>query len=127
MAAERGRGRPPTTVPPPFDPEQFARESELAFKAVPAVTRPAPAPGPDQGATGEAPSAPPLNKRVTLTVPLSDLAWFDLPAPAQALAAAIDGKMTLMELLELLGASDPPVGFEAVAQLQDAGFLRYED
>ena len=119
MAADGGGGRTPTTVPPPFDPEEFARQSELDLRVAPLGKV-------DPHATEEVPTAPPLNKRVSLNVPLSDLAWFEISEAAQALAARIDGKKTLMELLELMEGATPPVGLEAVAELQDAGVLRYE-
>jgi hypothetical protein len=114
MAGSGNRGgRTPTTVPPPFDPEEFARNSELALRTVPAS---------DTRSTAELPTAPPLNKRVSLNVPASELAWFDLSEQALALAATMDGSKTLTELLE-----SPDFGIEAVSQLHDAGLLTYDE
>jgi hypothetical protein len=116
-----GNGRAPTTAPPPFDPEQYARDSELAMRTV----RPANLGKRDDGrSTAELPSAPPLNKRVRMNVATSELAWFDLSEAALAIAQRIDGSTTLLELME--GA--PPDGaVEAVAQLHEAGLLEYEE
>jgi hypothetical protein len=105
------------TVPPPFDPEQFARDSELSVVRA----------RPDAHETDEVPSPPPLNKRVSLAIPITELDWFNLSDGAKAFARHINGQTTLMELLELMGAADPPAGLEAVAQLQDAGVLSYEE
>jgi hypothetical protein len=111
-----GDGKTPTTAPPPFDPEQYARDSEVALKTV-SESDPRP------HSTAEVPPAPPLNQRVRLNVPLADLAWFELSEGALALAERIDGSHTLLELLEgLAGKAD----VEAVAQLHDAGVLAYE-
>jgi hypothetical protein len=109
----RGGGRTPTTVPPPFDPEEYARDSELALRVAP--------PASDMHETAEVNTAPPLNKRVQLNVPLSELAWFDLSEDALTLAAKIDGTKTLHELMD-----SPDCGIEAVSQLHDTGLLDYE-
>lgn len=111
-----GSGKTPTTAPPPFDPEQYARDSEMALKV--ASER-----EPRHHSTAEVPPAPPLNQLVRLNVPLADLAWFDLSEGALALAERIDGTHTLLELLEGLAGT---AGVEAVAQLHDAGVLAYE-
>ena len=110
-----GGGRSPTTAPPPFDPEQYARDSEVALR----VARPV-----GSRSTAETPSPPPLNRRVHVTVPPSDLAWFDLSEVALELAGRIDGSTTLLELIE---GADSGLKLEAVAQLHDAGLLAYED
>jgi len=110
-----GGGRTPTTVPPPFDPEEYARDSELALRVASPVS--------EMHATAEMPPAPPLNKRVQLSVPESDLAWFDLSEVALTLAACLDGSRTLHELLDQL----PEIDLEAVGQLHDAGLLKFED
>jgi hypothetical protein len=109
-----GGGRTPTTVPPPFDPEEYARDSELALRVAP--------PASDMHATAEMPPAPPLNKRVQLTVPESELAWFDLSEGALTLASRMDGTKTLNELLD-----SPDHDLEGVSQLHDAGLLQFED
>jgi hypothetical protein len=109
-----GGGRTPTTVPPPFDPEEFARSSELALRVAP--------PASDTHSTAELPSAPPLNKRVSVNVPASDLAWFGLSEQALALAARMDGTKTLNDLMD-----STDFALEAVGQLHDAGLLVYEE
>ncbi len=111
-----------TTAPPPFDPEQYARDPEMAMR----TARPArlsKRPG-DGISTTEIASAPPLNKRVRINVPPSDLAWFDLTDAALALAQRIDGTTTLLELME---AASRPGEVEAIAQLHDQGLLEYEE
>lgn len=114
-------GRTPTTAPPPFDPEQYARDSEMAMR----TARPGGLEKRDDGhSTAELPEAPPLNKRVRMNVPATELAWFDLSEAALALAARIDGTKTLLEIME---AGTISGGVEAVAQLHDQGLLEYED
>ncbi len=123
MSSQGGRngGPPPTTIPPPFDPEEFARESEMAMRAAkPASTR---APPRELTSTAEQPVAPPLNRKVRVNVPLSDLAWFELSEPALALAERMDGTTTLLELMEGDSSNDM---LKAIAQLQQAGVLEYE-
>lgn len=120
MAADSGgEGKTPTTAPPPFDPEQYARDSELALRA--SSTRSTATPTSELRSTAELPSAPPLNKRVRVAVPVSDLAWFDLSEAALAMAARIDGTKTLAELID--GASE----LEVIAQLHEAGVLQYDE
>jgi hypothetical protein len=108
-----GDSKAPTTAPPPFDPEQFARESEVALRAADA---------PELLSTQKLPTAPPLDKRVRLGVPPEELAWFGLSPMAATLAGRIDGKKTLLELME---GSRSEEMLEAVAQLHDAGLLEY--
>jgi hypothetical protein len=116
-----GKGRTPTTAPPPFDPEQYARDSEMAMR----TARPEGMPQRDDGhSTAELPEAPPLNKRVRMNVPPNELAWFNLSEAAMALALRIDGTKTLLEIME---AGTIAGGVEAVAQLHDQGLLEYED
>ncbi len=114
-SGSRGGGRTPTTVPPPFDPQEFARDSELALRVADPIS--------DMHETAEMPPAPPLNKRVRLSVPESELAWFDLGAAAVALAARLDGTRTLHELLDQV----PEIGLEAVGQLHEAGLLKFDE
>ncbi len=102
-------------MPPPFDPEEYARDSELAIRV--------PRPETDLHSTAEMGAAPPLNKRVSIKVPMSDLAWFELSEAAVSLAAQIDGTKTISELLE----AAPTVNLEAVGQLHDAGVLAFDD
>lgn len=110
-----GGKRVPTTVPPPFDPEEYARDSELALRAVP--------PASDLRSTAEMSAAPPLNKRVSINVPMSDLAWFDLSEAALSLAERIDGTKTISELME----AAPAASLDAVGQLHDAGVLAFDE
>jgi hypothetical protein len=107
--------RPPTTAPPPFDPEEYARSSESALTAAS-----------DFKLTAEVPSPPPLNKRVRINVPASDLAWFDLSADACALAERLDGTTTLLDMLEQPGAPESDF-LRIVAELHDARLLVYDD
>ena len=115
-----GNGRSPTTAPPPFDPEQYARDSEMAMRTVRPVQL---VRLDDSKSTAEIVSAPPLNKRARINVPASDLAWFDLTEAALAMAQRIDGSKTLLELME---AAAVPGDVEAIAQLHDQGLLEYE-
>jgi hypothetical protein len=116
-----GDGRTPTTAPPPFDPQQFARDAELAISTV----RPANVPLDESGrSTAEVPEGPPLHKRVRINVPAAELAWFDLSEAAVALAALIDGTKTLLEIIE---GGTIAGGVEAVAQLHGHGLLDFED
>jgi hypothetical protein len=129
MAAQRGGGRTPTTAPPLFDPEAFARESEEALK-IPASTPTLVPPRPSRSeprATKRVHAVPPLNARVALTVPVTDLAWFDLSEGALAIAAEVDGEKTLLELLDLMAERTPPAGLAEVGELQDADVLRYDE
>ena len=66
---------------------------------------------------------PPLNKRVRMSVPAADLAWFDLSDAAMAMAGKIDGTKTLLELME--GEKSDGL-LQVVAELHDAGVLAYE-
>lgn len=105
----------PPTAPPPFDPEEYARSSESALTVAS-----------DFKLTAQIPTPPPLNKRVRINVPLSDLAWFELSAEAGALAERLDGTHTLLDLMEQPGT--PAEGLlHAVAELHDARLLAYDD
>ena len=107
-----GAGTGPTTAPPPFDPEQYARDSEVSLPAGSPVAAGVP--------TREVPSPPPLNRPVALRVPLADLPWFDLSDAALALAGRLDGTRTLHDLIE---GGPEEASLEAMAQLHDAGLL----
>ncbi len=95
-----------STVRPPFDPLQFARESESNVRigeTDPPSKRPtAPAP----------PGIPPYQAGVTsgtmaslgsvgldtvpaLAIAQDDLSWFELPQPAAKLVAEVDGRITI--------------------------------
>ena len=86
-----GDSKTPTTVPPPFDPEQFAKESEVAPRS---------GDGPELLSTQKLPTAPLLDKRVRLGVPVEELAWFGLSPMAARLAERMDGSKTLLELMD---------------------------
>jgi hypothetical protein len=103
----------PTTAPPPFDPEEFAKSSESALRVAS-----------DYRMTTEVCTPPPLNKRVRLAVPEADLAWFEMSPEAKALVGRIDGTQTLMEMME---AVPSPEFLRAVAELHDAKLLAYEE
>jgi hypothetical protein len=103
----------PTTAPPPFDPEEFARSSESALRVAS-----------DYKMTTQVSTPPPLNKRVRLAVPEADLAWFEMSDEAKALLGRIDGKTTLLELMEAIPS---PEFLRAVAELHDARLLAYEE
>jgi hypothetical protein len=106
------KGTGASTVPPPFDPEQYARDSDAAVRAVSDHTK-----------TRQL-APPPLNKRVRVAEGAEgDLAWFELSADATALLARIDGTKTLLELME---GSPSTELLRAVAELHDAHLLVYE-
>lgn len=103
----------PSTAPPPFDPEEYARESDAAIAAAS-----------DFKVTTKRIVAPPLNKKVRLAVPESDLDWFELSDVARAFLRQFDGTKTLLELME--GNPSPDL-LRVVAQLHDARVFAYED
>lgn len=105
----------PTTAPPPFDPEEYARSSESSLRVAPDRIPS------DVRRTAQF-SPPPLNKLVRLAVPLEDLEWFELSDEARALLHRIDGTKTLLELME--GSNSPDL-LRAIAELHDARLLAY--
>ena len=111
----KSRSTPPTTAPPPFDPEEFARSSESSLEAAS-----------DFKLTAQLPTAPPLNKRARLSVPPSDVAWFDLSPEAMLLCDSLDGTRTLLELLECPGPEPRPT-LATVAELHEARLLAFDD
>lgn len=92
-----------TTVRPPFDPEQFARESDsrIRIEEDPPSTRPTapPPPGLPQYAREEGAlrSSASMGSDVvpSLAIAREDLAWFELPRLARDLLGHIDGRSTL--------------------------------
>jgi len=102
-----------TTVRPPFDPEQFARESDsrIAIEAEPPSDRPTapPPPGlPPYAADLSAPKHPAPGSVgpdavPSLTVARDDLDWFELPRLARELLVHVDGRSTLAILCERCG------------------------
>jgi hypothetical protein len=77
----------------------------------------------DYKLTAQLPEAPPLNKRARLSVPASDLAWFDLSPAALALCEQLDGTRTL---IERTGPGPSPT-LVTVAELHEARLLAFED
>jgi hypothetical protein len=94
-----------TTVRPPFDPEEYARESDskIRIEASPPSARPTapPPPGLPQYTPGLASGTMHSLGSVSsdavpaLAMAEEDLAWFDLPKVARALILFIDGQSTL--------------------------------
>ena len=111
VTAGGGKPKDPTTERPPFDPDAYARSSEALINA----SRPI--------STAEVPTPPPLNKRVSMAVPATDLDWFGLSQDALSFTKRIDGSKTLLELME--GAQDEKT-LGIIAELHDAGVLAYE-
>ncbi len=111
MSGGGDKPKEPTTARPPFDPDAYARNSEALI----AASRPI--------STAEVPSPPPLNKRVSMAVPATDLDWFGLSEDALAFTKQIDGTRTLLELME--GSQDEKT-LGIIAELHDAGVLAFE-
>lgn len=114
MGHVTGGGEKPkdaTTERPPFDPDAYARSSEALINAARPIS------------TAEVPTPPPLNKRVSMAVPATDLDWFGLSQDALSFTKRIDGTKTLLELME--GAQDEKT-LGIIAELHDAGVLAYE-
>ena len=111
MSGGGGKPKEPTTARPPFDPDAYARSSEALIN----VSRPI--------STQEVAAPPPLNKRVSMAVPATDLDWFGLSEAALSFTKRIDGTKTLLELME--GAQDEKT-LAVIAELHDAGVLAYE-
>jgi hypothetical protein len=80
----------------------------------------------DYKLTAQLPEAPPLNKRARLSVPATDLAWFELSPEALALCEQLDGSSTLLELMERPGPGPSPT-LVTVAELHEARLLAFED
>ncbi|HEY6463195.1 MAG TPA: hypothetical protein VIY73_23660 [Polyangiaceae bacterium] len=106
----------PTTAPPPFDPEAFAKDSETNLRVGSGASS-------DSRRTTQILPPPPLNKRVRLAVPIEDLEWFELSAEARGLLERLDGKHTLLEIME---GNPSPTLLKAIAELHDARLLAFE-
>jgi hypothetical protein len=98
------RSGPPSkpTVPPPFDPVEYARESEMKIRVASRVAAPAfPAAADDADAVievDEDESVPPAMSAVPLAVvAVEDLGAVD--ARTRTIFSAIDGTSTLEEIL----------------------------
>jgi hypothetical protein len=95
----------PSTVRPPFDPEQFARESEtkVSVDATPRSDRPTapPPPGIPQYAPGEASGTLEIGASLDpsgipeLAIARDDLPWFELAPLARQVLAHVDGQTSI--------------------------------
>jgi hypothetical protein len=107
--------RDPTTRPPPFDPEQYAKDSEMKLRAVSDVM-------PARRATTKlaaAMDAVPLRKSDA-----EDAGWFELGPDSARLLEVIDGKSTLRELGAKLGMSDTDV-MQTALELASIGLVEF--
>jgi hypothetical protein len=112
----RRRGEERPTEQPPFDPDEFARTSELRLEVAVALkqsTAPPPSahgrlrdsckdlrlnpPVPGERRT----KTPTLGAVAVLLVSREDLAWFDLEPQARTLADLVDGEMIVEEILAI--------------------------
>jgi hypothetical protein len=91
VAVAHAESDEPTTVRPPFDPAEFARQSEvLTIPPPPAL------PGADlQSGVKEALRPTRGTSVPALVVAAEDLEWFELPAPLRALLELIDGEASI--------------------------------
>jgi hypothetical protein len=95
----------PSTVPPPFDPVSYARESEanIRIETAPSSNRPTapPPPGLPQYAPGQASGTMHALGSVSsgavpdLAVAREDLEWFELTPYARSLLRYVDGRQSL--------------------------------
>lgn len=118
-AAAGDKPREPDTVRPPFDPEEFARESDslIRIEAAPTV---APPPMPEHangGTSGTIAALAAVGPEVVplLDVARDDLEWFDLQPVARALLRHVDGHASLATIAE---SADVPLD-EATAVLHE--------
>jgi hypothetical protein len=84
-----------TTVRPPFDPEQFAREcdSKVSLEPIPPSSRPTLPPGALGEAAGESENHAVRTSDVpVLAVARDDLEWFDLTPAARDLLRMVNGQ-----------------------------------
>ena len=91
--------RAPITVRPPFDPAQFARDSDRALRASEESS----------SQSSDAPPAPALDLRVDavvedwvplLAIPRAELEWMDLKPLACALLLRVNGCSTVREIAQ---------------------------
>ena len=129
---------PPTTRRPPFDPAEFARESEarlLAATEAPASNKPtAPPPGIPPG--GSIPDVQEVEAKVgardalgadaiaVLTVARDDVDWFRLSHAATKLLAFVDGVRSL-ETICAMASVTVEDGAAALLDLADQGMVRF--
>jgi hypothetical protein len=112
---EKGRGEDRSTAPPPFDPAEYARESESQLRV-----------DPDHKPTTQIRSLPKLKARVRIVATDADLEWFEMSDEARALLARVDGKKTLLELMEEAGVPAADV-LRAFGELHDLKLLAYDE
>jgi hypothetical protein len=96
----------PTTVKPPFDPEQFAKESDskIRSESEPRIHR-------DSQPASERPTISPpspmpiavaqISDVPVLAIAREDLEWFELSAPARNLLRQVNGRDTVGALASL--------------------------
>ena len=129
---------PPTTRRPPFDPAEFARESEaklLAATEAPASNKPtAPPPGIPPG--GSIPDVQEVEAKVgardalgadaiaVLTVSRDDVDWFRLSHEATKLLAFVDGVRSL-ETICAMASVRVEDGAAALLELAEQGMVRF--
>lgn len=93
--------KPRITTRPPYDPAQFARDSETRLRQLDPSTRPTLAPPPL--ALDMEPEAVVADWVPTLAVSRSELEWFELPQTACALLLRVNGCSTVAEIAEASG------------------------
>jgi hypothetical protein len=102
-SVSRKTGVEPTTVRPPFDPEEFARQSERTT-VPPPPGLPSYAPGISSG-TMDALEPVEGTTVPTLAIAVDDLEWFDLPPLARRMLRHVDGSARLDEICSKTGDS----------------------
>ena len=98
------KAREPETVRPPFDPEEFARESDSLIRIEAAATMPPPAMSDPSGAgtSGTMTAFAAVGPEVVplLDVARDDLEWFDLQPVARTLLRHVDGRASVASIAE---------------------------
>jgi hypothetical protein len=112
----------PTTVRPPFDIDEFARQSERTT-VPPPPGLPSYAPGIASG-TMEALVPPRAATVPDLLVSLEDLEWFDLPPLARRIIDHVDGSARIDEICSTVGGAIDEA-LIVVEQLARDGLLTY--
>jgi hypothetical protein len=117
----------PTTVRPPFDPEEFARKSESSIRVNDGATPPPPSakptapppPGIPVYAAASGGDAIPL-----LVVSRDDLEWFELTPKARAMLAHVDGQHTVAAICSSTGLQLGDA-LEALEELAREGLVAF--
>jgi hypothetical protein len=121
-AVSHGADAEPTTVRPPFDLDEFARQSERTT-VPPPPELPSYAPG---GTSGTMAALVPAQGATVpeLSVSLEDLEWFDLPPLARRVIGHVDGSARIEQICSRVGVSlDEAVVL--VEELARGGLLTY--